>query len=70
MTQRSCGTCRFSNPIESRKLSLDQANHVECRFNAPVLAAPGGTTGVWPRVARTEWCGQHEPEQTETRSAA
>jgi hypothetical protein len=47
----TCATCVYFNASNSR-----------CQVNAPAdLEAGGGTFGVWPRAAASDWCGKFYP---------
>lgn len=71
MTQRSCGTCKFSGPIDNPVKVANQDGKVECRYNPPIIAnANGVPIGNFPMVERTKWCGKFEHDASETRSAA
>ena len=51
---RVCGSCRFF-------VDLGKKNRVgQCRFMPPVWDDDSRGRDKWPRVAETDFCGQHE----------
>ena len=46
-----CSNCRFWRAVDERV--------GQCRYHAPVPAAPRGTMH-WPDTLPKDWCGKHE----------
>ena len=67
MSKRVCLTCEFFNQQEQSGVVIrcHLGSGGECRLNPPAipLAYEGRhdvyTTGIWPLVFASYWCGQH-----------
>jgi hypothetical protein len=57
MTTCACGNCQFFD--HQSKAAAKQAKNSDglCRFNPPTPHAPTDAHGVWPVVAKNDWCG-------------
>jgi hypothetical protein len=61
MTTCACGNCQFfDNRSKSATRQKDKDSGL-CRYNPPMpplmTSEPGNGHGVWPVVARKDWCG-------------
>jgi hypothetical protein len=57
MTTCACGNCQFFD--HQSKAAARQAKNSDglCRFNPPTPHTPTDAHGVWPVVAKNDWCG-------------
>ena len=67
MTENTCKTCRFREPIWAREPDGTMRELVgNCHRKPPAWAHP-----KWPSVLPSDWCGEHKPLVVpETRGAA
>lgn len=57
MSKSACKSCAF---FEKKTASIPEAG--QCRFNAPTFLSEEEKRGVWPVVAKTDWCGNFETQ--------
>ncbi len=56
MTTCSCGNCQFMDSESKAAVTLKDGETGLCRYYPPMSRA-GADAGVWPVVARKDWCG-------------
>jgi hypothetical protein len=56
MTTCACGNCQFFDTQSKSATKQKEKDTGLCRYNPPAQSAANGH-GVWPAVARKDWCG-------------
>ena len=56
-TTCACGNCQFFD-VRSKTTTEPKAKDSGlCRYNPPMPQGSGDGHGIWPVVARKDWCG-------------
>lgn len=63
MSER-CETCRFWQ-LTGQAYSSQVPSHGTCRRRSPSVTS---VSGGWPYSSSTDWCGEHEPKETDNGS--
>lgn len=56
MTTCACGNCQFFD-TQSAAAKQKEKDSGLCRFNPPLPQPGANSLGVWPAVAKKDWCG-------------
>jgi hypothetical protein len=62
MTTCACGNCQFFDNRSKPALKHKEKDSGLCRYNPPMPQAaadgqPDSAHGIWPVVAKKDWCG-------------
>ena len=57
MTTCACGNCQFFDHQSKAAHKQKEKDSGLCRYNPPMPQPSDDGQGVWPVVARKDWCG-------------
>lgn len=57
MTTCACGNCQFFDNQSKAAAKRVKDDSGLCRYDPPTPHSPTDAHGVWPIVAKNDWCG-------------